>query len=95
MEYTQRAYMDEPAPYRLRVHGPVSERWVDQYWEMDRFVVERTGELTTTELVGEVTDQAALIGLITMLYDLGHAIIEIERMTPQNWEEIKAQGLSA
>ncbi|MCL4803651.1 MAG: hypothetical protein KJ046_05085 [Anaerolineae bacterium] len=95
MKYTQREYMDEPAPYRLRVHGSVSERWVDQYWEMDSFVVERTGELTTTELVGEVTDQAALLGLVTMLYDLGHAIIIIERMTSYNREEMKTEGLSA
>lgn len=82
VEHTQRYHMDQPAQYRIRLHGYVSERWASSYGEMGATVTTSAKGQTETELTGLVTDQAALVGLINLLYDLGHAVIYIERIEP-------------
>lgn len=36
-----------------------------------------------TVFVGEIMDQAALIGFINAFYNLGHAIISVEQISPE------------
>ena len=33
-------------------------------------------------LVGDVADQAALVGIINALYNMGYAVLSVERMPP-------------
>jgi hypothetical protein len=72
--------MDEPAWYRIRVLGQVGDRWADDYSAMKRIVTRRPDGATETELVGEVLDQAALLGTINWLYDLGNPLLFVERL---------------
>ena len=51
-------------------------------------VVHQGAGTATTEMIGEVSDHAALVGLINMLYNLGHAIISVERLSPDQINEI-------
>lgn len=81
MDHPHSSVMDEPAPYRIRVYGCVSEQWIGGYWDLTTIVFRPGTGPASTVMVGEVTDQAALIGLINMLYDLGHAILSVERLT--------------
>lgn len=72
--------MDEAAWYRVRLHGYVSDRLASNYGEMSAMVMLMDNGQTETELAGLVTDQAALVGLINMLYDLGHVVVAVERV---------------
>lgn len=73
--------MDRPATYRIQVSGRVSECWVRGFWDGTAMIVQRGVEAITTEMTGEVLDQAALVGLINILYNLGHVLISVERLT--------------
>jgi hypothetical protein len=88
MDDSQSSIMDVPAPYRIRVYGSASERWLSGSWDMTAMTFQRGAGMTTTEMVGKVTDQAALVGLINMLYDLGYVIISVERLTADQMVEI-------
>jgi hypothetical protein len=75
--------MDNPAIYRIRVYGHVSERWASDYCAMKSSTFKSPDGATETELFGEVTDQAALVGALNWLYDLGNAILSVERVAEE------------
>lgn len=75
--------MDNAAIYRIRVYGIVSERWASDYCAMKSSTFRSPDGSTETELVGQVTDQAALVGALNWLYDLGNAILSVERITDE------------
>ena len=84
MAHTQSYHMDQPAHYRIRLHGYVSEQWANSYGGMSATAMILADGQTETELTGFVTDQAALVGLINLLYDLGHAMVCVERLEQDN-----------
>ncbi len=88
MDGSHRSLMDRPAMYRIQVNGRVSERWVRGFWDSSAMIVQRGVESKTTEMTGEVPDQAALVGLINVLYDLGHVLISVERLTAGQINEV-------
>ena len=64
------------AQYRIRVRGILdSSRWATWFDNFD-MIPETNGDTT---LVGEVTDQAALHGLINRVRDLGLTLVAVER----------------
>ncbi|MBU4410549.1 MAG: hypothetical protein KKB93_09530 [Actinobacteria bacterium] len=65
---------DQPATYTIRVAGRVSPRWADWF---DGFTLTGDSEGTTT-LIGLVTDQAQLHGLLAKFGDLGLALVSVE-----------------
>ena len=79
--------MDQTARYRIRLHGYVSERLASNYGQMRATVITTDDGQTETELVGLVTDQASLGGLINMLYNLGHAVVAVERIEADESDE--------
>lgn len=79
MEYSHSYFMDAPATYRIRVLGQLDSDWVDALWRMI-CSVDQTDEVTETVMEGEVADQAALLGVINTLYNMGHAVLSIERI---------------
>jgi hypothetical protein len=72
--------MDLPATYRICVVGGVDSAYAERYWGMKPSIIEPTGEPAQTTLVGEVTDQAALVGIINALYNAGHTVLSVERI---------------
>ena len=76
------APMDMPATYRICVTGGLESSWAERLWGMSSSPVEKSGEPEQTALVGEVADQAALIGIINALYNSGHTVMSVERMPP-------------
>ena len=67
----------DPAIYSIRVLGPLDVSWSEQLGGLD-IVVVRAGDLAVTELTGRLTDQAALVSIITSLYDLGMPLLSVE-----------------
>ena len=74
--------MDIPATYRICVTGGLESSWAERLWGMVSSPVEKSGEPEQTALVGEVADQAALVGIINALYNSGHTVMSVERMPP-------------
>jgi len=73
---------DLPAHYRITVTGVLDSSWVERYWGMTSSLVELKDEPDQMVLVGEVTDQAALIGIFNALYNKGHTVVLVERLHP-------------
>ena len=76
-------YMDNPGTYRIRVYGRLSQDWVRTWCEKTDITVGKTGEDAWTEYIGNVIDQAALIGMINALYNFGFAIWSVERINSE------------
>jgi len=74
------APLDLPAHYRLYVTGVLDSSWVERHWGMTSTLVELIGEPDQTVLVGEVADQAALMGVFNALYNMGHTVVSVERL---------------
>lgn len=74
--------MDMPETYRICVTGRLESDLAERRWGMTSSLVESTGEPEQTALVGEVADQAALIGIMNALYNAGHTVVSVERLRP-------------
>ena len=69
--------MHETAVYRIRFQGALDESWkqyLDWGWSI-QFDDDSVPESMT--LTGTVRDQAALIGLLSSLYDVGLPLLEV------------------
>ena len=80
METNRLVPMDIPATYRICVTGCLESELAERLWGMTSSPVEKTDEPEQTVLVGEVADQAALIGIMNALYNSGHTVVSIERL---------------
>ncbi len=69
--------LTQPATYRIRIAGRVRNGWADFLSNLHESVQE-TGGGAVTELVGTVTDQAALFGLLCHIRDLRLPLVSIE-----------------
>jgi hypothetical protein len=76
---TPRLTLYEPATYQIRVQGALDADWSDRMGGL-RITVHAAGRETATELTGRLPDQAALIGVLTSLYDLGLPLLSVERV---------------
>lgn len=65
--------MDRPCIYEIRIEGHLADRWSEWF---DGLVIRRepTGETT---LVGRLTDQAALLGVLNKIQGLNLALISV------------------
>ena len=69
--------MAETAVYRIRFQGALDESWQQDLgpgWSVQ--FDDRSPETTT--ITGVMRDQAALIGLLSTLYDVGLPLLEVE-----------------
>jgi hypothetical protein len=73
---------DLPSHYRIRVHGRLSASWASRLGELSISVREAASRQPVTTLTGEVTDQAALMGVLSTLYDMGFPLLKVERLGP-------------
>lgn len=66
----------EPATCVIRVRGRLAPDWSDSMQGM-QITVEHGANHATTELVGRLTDQAALHGVLAALYELGMPLLSV------------------
>lgn len=78
--YPQKLSLDQPAAYQIRVQGCLDGRVAEWFPEMAIYVDRPDGSPPITTLSGTISDQAALHGLLSQLYDLGLAIVEVVRI---------------
>ncbi len=71
---------DKASVYQIRVRGQLDLRWADWFEGM----VVTPAEDGDTLLTGPVEDQAALLGLIRKLRDLGIPLVSVQPVEPDS-----------
>ncbi len=82
-KYRSIVSMFEPATYRICILGTLDKQWSDYCGGM---TIEHEVVLTqypVTILTGRLADQAALIGIINSLYDIGCPLLSVECVEAQ------------
>jgi hypothetical protein len=74
-----RLTLNEPATYTICVQGTLGADWSDRLGGL-QITVSAARDEPVTELIGRLPDQAALMGVLTSLYDLGLPLISVERV---------------
>jgi len=72
---------DRPAMYRIAVQGRVPAGWVDRLEGMAITAHPAEAESPVTTLLGELSDQAALEGVLDTLFALHLQVISVERLS--------------
>lgn len=72
--------IDEPGTYRIRVRGRLSQRWVENMWANIAVTVDTTDPECESVLLGEVIDQAHLLGIVNTLYNMGYPVVGLEEV---------------
>jgi hypothetical protein len=72
----------QTATYRISVHGKLDASWAD--WIGVVHVTHEVGDdgSSVTTLIGEVSDQAALRGLMERIWDLNLTLLSVQRIGP-------------
>jgi hypothetical protein len=68
---------EQPLSFRVRFRGTLSAGWFATLQDVT-LSSSRVGNATETTLAGQVPDEAALIGLVNLLYELGCTLISVE-----------------
>ncbi len=72
--------MYRAADYCITVSGAISKDWFDYHGDMIVEEVNAGKKRPLTTLTGQVTDQAALMGILNHLYDLQLPIVSVEHL---------------
>ncbi len=74
---TSRQVYESPSFYQIEVKGTLDESWSDWF---DGFTL--TQQEGKTLLAGQVIDQAALLGILAKINDLGLVILSVMERNP-------------
>jgi hypothetical protein len=74
----QRINMFEPAVYCIRIEGKLGESWLEYFGAQSMAVEVDEAGLSSTTLISEPVDQAALVGMINYLNGLGLPLVSVE-----------------
>ena len=73
----RRLTLADTAAYCIRVQGALGENW-SEHLGMTIDVEHDQGQHSVTRLTGQMADQAALFGLLDLLYGLGFPLLTVE-----------------
>ena len=77
---SKRFLFDLPGRYRIRVQGHLSASWSSRLSDMVITTRKPVNQQSVTTLTGELRDQAALMGVLNALYDMGCPLLKVERL---------------
>ena len=72
--------LETPATYRIRVQGLLDASWSDRLNGMAISRIKAERKAPVTMLVGHLTDQAALAGVLNALYNLHLPLLSVENL---------------
>lgn len=72
---------DSPATYQIFIKGYLDQSWAAYVGDVGIRVQGQPSEPAVTVITGEFQDQAALIGALTQLYNLGFPLLSVEVVT--------------
>jgi len=67
-----------PAIFRIEVNGFLDENLSDYFGELTISYKTHENQKTTSCLTGKILDQAALVGILNLLYDMRFPILSVE-----------------
>ncbi|MCK5370844.1 MAG: hypothetical protein KAQ62_19910 [Cyclobacteriaceae bacterium] len=70
----------KPAVYKIIVQGVMDGSWSERLGGLQINVYQAKDKDPTTELIGQINDQAALLGVLNTLYDFQHTIISVNML---------------
>ena len=73
----RRLTIDAPLECTIRVVGTLEARWSDRLGGLRVRPAGDAGDSPVTELGGRLLDQAALLGVLVTLYDLGLPLLSV------------------
>ena len=71
---------DRPTTYQICVQGQIDQTWSDRLEGMTIHLASMEGEPSITTLEGELSDQAALAGVLNTLYEMHLTVILVKRL---------------
>jgi hypothetical protein len=74
---------DRPATYRIDVRGRIPIRWCDRLEGMAITECSADAEHIVTTLLGELSDQAALEGVLDTLFLMHLPVLSVERLSAE------------
>ena len=83
-EMDQSITVDQPGIYRIKIQGRLSEGAIRRFDEMAVSIEPNAAGVPITTLTGQITDQAALHGIVARLRDLGLPLILVELVAAVN-----------
>ena len=72
---------DRPGTYHICVQGVIDPSWSDRLEGMKIYISVVEGEARVTTLEGELSDQAALAGVLNSLYELHLPVLMVMRLS--------------
>ena len=88
----KRVNMFEPAVFLIRIEGRLGESWSEYFGAQSISVEEDEAGLTSTILISEPVDQAALVGMINHLNGLGLPVVSVECLSAPVENRPSVQG---
>ena len=76
----QRPNTDRGARYAIVVEGRLSKSWSEWFSGMEVTFEGQTNAIPTTRLAGVLSDQAALRGILTRIWDLNLTVVSVQRI---------------
>jgi hypothetical protein len=76
--------MANSADYQIQVEGKLGQRWAGWFAGMMITTDETTDAIPVTTLAGPLADQAALLGILFKLHNLGLVIMLVKRQAPSD-----------
>ena len=83
-EMDQSITVDQPGIYRIKIQGRLSEGAIRRFDEMAVSIEPNAAGVPITTLTGQITDQAALHGIVARIRDLGLPLILVELVAAVN-----------
>ena len=77
---THRLSLNQPATYRIKVEGRLSEQWAEHFGGLALTFEHEPDGSTLTVLTGPIVDQAALHGILNRIRDLGLPLRSVDCM---------------
>jgi len=71
--------LDTQAVYRIRLQGVLGEEWRERVGDMQviSYATAAQGRAPVTMLIGKLPDQAALAGVLNLVYSLGLPLLDV------------------
>ncbi len=76
------ADFDDPAAYQITVRGGLAPGWAGRLEGMTIDHLTQDDGTVFTVLTGELTDQAALSGVLNTLYELRLPLVAVDKLPP-------------